>query len=402
MNFARFALGVMSALRLLALSYLAAASVFTMTGVLQARPELWRGLAAGAQGLSDRVAREMLKPALESLCRHDVALLDSLDRPAVVRLAIAPMAPGEERLLVGKSPATVDPRALETVDARLAEAEILVFPLIEILPDLPAEELPAPKLVTPRAPRASAPDIRIAKNTARQAKPAWRIPEPPLPEAPVGNRAMAANLRLKARLTQDMLSNFDLFLYVSKAEHGPLAQRMYVFRKSPGDTLNLAYDWAASTGREKGEFSPRGRPSFTATPQGYYQLDPARMYRRYRSYSWDKPMPNAMFFNWERQGLNTGLAIHAAHGQNIAKVGQRNSAGCIHLAPENAETLQDMIRANYRGPVPRFAYNAATRTMSNRGAFMHDREGRLKMTDGYRVLVYIENYGGRDMVAAVF
>ncbi len=33
---------------------------------------------------------------------------------------------------------------------------------------------------------------------------------------------------------------------------------------------------------------------------------------------------------------------------------------------------------------------------------MHDREGRLKMTDGYRVLVYIENYGGRDMVAAVF
>ena len=36
MNFARFALGVMSALRLLALSYLAAASVFTMTGVLQA------------------------------------------------------------------------------------------------------------------------------------------------------------------------------------------------------------------------------------------------------------------------------------------------------------------------------------------------------------------------------
>jgi hypothetical protein len=393
----------MSALRLLALSYLAAASVFTLTGALQARPELWRGLAQGAHDLSDRVTREMLNPALERLRRHDVVLLDSLDRPAVARLAIAPIAPGEERLLARQSSAPVEPRALEPADARLAESEFLISPLIEILPDLPPEEFPPePKLVTPRAPRASAPDIRIAKNTARQVAPAWRIPEPPPPEAPVGNRAMAASLRLKAGLTQEMLNNFDLFLYVSKAERGPLAQRMYVFRKNPGDTLALAYDWAASTGREKSEVSPRGRPSFTATPQGYYQLDPLRMYRRYRSYSWDQPMPNAMFFNWERQGLKTGLAIHAAHGENIAKLGQRNSAGCIHLSPENAETLQDLIRANYRGPVPRFAYNAATRTMSNKGAFMHDREGRLKMTDGYRVLVYIEDYGGRDMVAALF
>ena len=178
---------------------------------------------------------------------------------------------------------------------------------------------------------------------------------------------------------------------------------MYVFKKQPGGALHLAYDWAASTGREKHETNARGRASFTATPAGYYQLDPKRMYRRYRSYSWDQSMPNAMFFNWERQGLQTGLAIHAAEGENISKLGQqRNSAGCIHLSPENAEILQTLIRANYRGQTPRFAYNRATRTMSNKGALMYDREGNLRTADGYRVLIFIEDYGGKDMVAALF
>jgi len=110
----------MSALRLLALSYLAAASVFTLTGVLQARPGLWRGAVFSAHQLSDRVAREVLEPALERVRRHDVTPLDSLDHPAVARLAIAPMQPGEERLLAGRSSAGQEPRALEPADARLA------------------------------------------------------------------------------------------------------------------------------------------------------------------------------------------------------------------------------------------------------------------------------------------
>ena len=33
-------------------------------------------------------------------------------------------------------------------------------------------------------------------------------------------------------------------------------------------------------------------------------------------------MPNAMFFNWEREGVQTGLAIHAATGDDIAQAGQ--------------------------------------------------------------------------------
>ena len=113
-------------------------------------------------------------------------------------------------------------------------------------------------------------------------------------------------------------------------------------------------------------------------------------------------MPHSLFFNWERQGLQTGLAIHAATGDDIARLGQRASAGCVHLSPQNAALLYQLIRADYRGPVPRFAYNFDTQTMSNRGAFMHDAAGRLKMADGYRVLVDIEDYGGENLVASLF
>ena len=99
------------------------------------------------------------------------------------------------------------------------------------------------------------------------------------------------------------------------------------------------------------------------------------------------------------QGLQTGLAIHAATGDDIARLGSRASAGCVHLSPQNAAPLYELIRADYRGPAPRFAYNSDTQTMSNRGDFMHDAAGRLKMADGYRVLVDIEDYGGENLVA---
>ena len=143
--------------------------------------------------------------------------------------------------------------------------------------------------------------------------------------------------------------------------------------------------------------------SVTTTPAGYYQFDPDRMYQSYHSSGWDQDMPNAMFFNWERAGLQTGLAIHAATGGDIGRLGSRASAGCIHLAPENARILFNLIRKEYRGPVPRFAYDHDSQTMSNQGKFMHDGAGKLKMADGYRVLIRIENYGGGgDMVAALF
>ena len=49
-----------------------------------------------------------------------------------------------------------------------------------------------------------------------------------------GRSARPSPARLKENLTPEMLKNFSLFLYVSKASDGPLAQRLYVFRKNAG------------------------------------------------------------------------------------------------------------------------------------------------------------------------
>lgn len=197
-------------------------------------------------------------------------------------------------------------------------------------------------------------------------------------------------MRLIANLSSDMRRNFDLFLFVSKAKEGPLAQRMFVFKKEAGD-ISLLYDWAASTGREQQEVNARGQASFTGTPAGFYQLDPARMYTRYRSYSWDQPMPYAMFFNWRREGIQTGLAIHAAEGTD--RLGMRASAGCVQLSPENAKTLNELVRAEYHGQVPRFSVDRND-TMSNQGRFAKAADGALLMASGHRVLINIENYSG--------
>jgi hypothetical protein len=198
-----------------------------------------------------------------------------------------------------------------------------------------------------------------------------------------------------------MLKHFDLFLYVSKAKKGPLAQRLYVFRKSAKGELELAFDWAASTGREQIEISPRGAHTRTDTPAGFYELDPARMYRKYHSFSWNQPMPYAMFFNWEYRGNQTGLAIHSATGDDIARLGSRASAGCVHISPAHAQLLFNMIRADYRGKAPRFTYDRTSQTMSNHGEMMRDAHGNLVMAEGYRVLVDIEDFSGAGRIAAL-
>jgi hypothetical protein len=396
----------MSSLRLLALSYLACASAFVLVGILRAHPDVGRGLVSIAQRAQDRI----VAPTLDELHRQDILRLDSLDHPAArAVLTIVPLAPGEERMLPRKPAKPLAPRAVAAADDRLGQPDNSADATIAILPDLSPEAAPVPpmpkmitpRLASPRMPRATLPEFDIARSDAPSRT--FRIPEPPPPSmAPAtASRATAAALRFKAGLTPEMLQNFELFVYVSKADRGPLAQRMFVFRKTAAGDLALLYDWAASTGRERAEVTPRGRRTFTATPAGYYQLDPDRMYRRYHSWSWDQPMPNAMFFNWEREGLQTGLAIHAATGDDVEKLGSRASAGCVHLSPENAATLYQLIRAGYRGQVPRFAYNAATQTMTNRGAFMHGRDGALKMADGYKVLINIEDFSGNNVVASL-
>jgi len=358
----------MPLLRLLALSYLAAASVFAMAATLVAHPKLIQDVVHGGRALVRMADEDLVQPFLIA------------PRPdTVVRLDLAPV-PVQRSQAVPQA-AVVQPRMVEAPDVRIAA--VPDSGAIAIMPDLPE------------------PSTKIAGD-APQAAPGIHIPDPPSPDAPIKSRGQMVAARLEAGLTPEMMRNFDLFLYVSKADSGPLSQRMYVFEKGRSGGLKLIHDWAASTGREQSEITPRGARTVTTTPSGYYELDPDRMYRKYHSYGWDQDMPDAMFFNWEREGLQTGLAIHAATGRDIEKLGERASAGCVHLAPEHAAMLFDLVRNGYRGAVPRFAYDYDSQTMSNQGRFMHDRAGNLKMADGYRVLVRIENYGGSDTVAALF
>ena len=226
---------------------------------------------------------------------------------------------------------------------------------------------------------------------------------PELSPAPKRNQAdeRLAQQQLRDGLTPELAQNFRLFLYVNKAATGRTAQRMYVFARQDDGSLHLLHDWAASTGRERIETSPAGKTVSTDTPAGYYQLDRQRFYPNYRSAEWGEPMPYAMFFNRVIGGSKTGLAIHAANGKDIAALGTRSSAGCIRLAPQNARTLFELIRENYKGQVPRLAFDAKSKTTANDGMLMRDARGQLSFADGYQVLVLVEDGAGERSVAAL-
>jgi hypothetical protein len=83
------------------------------------------------------------------------------------------------------------------------------------------------------------------------------------------------------------------------------------------------YAWAVSTGRA-------GRD----TPSGTYRA--FRMEKDHYSKEWDDaPMPHSIFFT------QTGHAIHGSF--ETAKIGSPASAGCVRLAPENAEKLFALV-----------------------------------------------------------
>jgi hypothetical protein len=84
------------------------------------------------------------------------------------------------------------------------------------------------------------------------------------------------------------------------------------------------HNWAVSTGR-----------AGYATPEGSYT--PFRLEVDHFSKEWDDaPMPHSIFFT--REG-------HAIHGSfETKKLGTPASAGCVRLAPPNAEALFALVR----------------------------------------------------------
>lgn len=207
-----------------------------------------------------------------------------------------------------------------------------------------------------------------------------------------------AEKRLMATVPDDIEGYFDLFMYASKSSRGPLAQNMYVFQRDTDGRLVPYAQWRISTGREKIELHHE-RKVRTTTPEGIFALDPDRFHRKYWSKSWDgAPMHYAMFYDLQNNGNQSGLAIHAAIGKDkIRRLGRRDSAGCIRLLPKNAKELFLKIRTTTKGRVPAFAINERGST-DRWGKAQRDEAGTLILQDGYRALLFVENYDGRDEV----
>jgi lipoprotein-anchoring transpeptidase ErfK/SrfK len=212
--------------------------------------------------------------------------------------------------------------------------------------------------------------------------------------------------RLRAKVPNEVFPYFDLYLYVSKAtpDKGPWGQRMFVMAKQPDQTFKLLHTWLVSTGKEEQMVSPSGRKLGTNTPEGMFKLDRGRFHADYTSRQWRSPMPHAMFFDWQIDGRTSGLAIHGSDDNGAKELGNRASHGCIRLSADNARTLFELIQANYKGRVPVFSVDQRTGTMSTKGKLVRDEQGRVVMRRGYKVLVFIEDFGGSqvDTVAAIY
>jgi lipoprotein-anchoring transpeptidase ErfK/SrfK len=224
---------------------------------------------------------------------------------------------------------------------------------------------------------------------------------PPLIQSPDAAQPDGVEQRLSDSLSSETRANFNLFIYVDKAEHGPLAQHMYVFEKTDLGDLAPLYDWPVSTGREAAETDPNGQAESTATPGGFFELDPKRLYVQHTSSQWNEAMPYAMFFDWKPGGHATGLAIHGTPEENEDNLGTRASAGCVRLSTDNAHTLFDLIRKEFRGPTPKLAYLDDSQ-VSSEGLLLHDRQGNLEMADGYSVLVMIDDFPGDTRVSSLY
>lgn len=201
--------------------------------------------------------------------------------------------------------------------------------------------------------------------------------------------------RMLAGLPDDVEPYFDLYLYVSKAEAGPIAQHMFVYSRAADGTMALIHDWPVSTGREKKEKTPSGRKTFTHTPEGSFKLDPKRFHELWKSRAWNADMPWTMFFDLTENGGLSGLAIHAAGKGKISQLGRRASGGCIRLAPENAQSLFKLIQKEHAGFVPVFAMDGNSTNVV--GEPVRNADGSLQLTYGYKVLLHIEDYAGEHV-----
>jgi hypothetical protein len=220
------------------------------------------------------------------------------------------------------------------------------------------------------------------------------VPLPPGQFVATPDEVALAEERLFTALPDDIEEYFDLFLYVSKATSGSLAQRMFIFERGVDARVHPTVQWLVSTGRERRE------KYFTTTPEGIYKLDIDRMHRNWWSRRWNAPMPFAIFFDYTVKTGKAGLAVHATP-QHIDELGTRASGGCVRLHPDHARALfQRMEDPSARGLVPVFPFKPELGRSARDGEVLRNKDGAVVLQVGLKVLLFVENFDGAPEVYA--
>jgi lipoprotein-anchoring transpeptidase ErfK/SrfK len=244
--------------------------------------------------------------------------------------------------------------------------------------------------------------VRVASNavqvpvvapTPTTASPAQTPAPAPVQTDQYALQADAVAQRVKDSVPPELFSYFHTYLYVSKAANGAWAQHMFVFHRADNGRLVLDDTFPVSTGREQHE------KYFTSTPVGLFELDPNRFDANHRSHRWhNAPMPWAMFLNFTIHGHPAGIALHSGIG-HVADLGHRASGGCVRMPPEKAEEYFKKFKAEEFGEVPVFAFDGDT--TGTDGKLVRDTTGKPEMTEGYKVLLIIQNYPGGPVTVAM-
>lgn len=191
--------------------------------------------------------------------------------------------------------------------------------------------------------------------------------------------------RIATRLPADFVRYFDLVLYVNKATDGAWAQTMFVFRRDANGGLGFVESFPVSTGRERRE------QYFTHTPEGIFEIDSERMFTMAHSGKWHgAPMPHAMFLDYSYRTVKSGVALHAAVGKAVDRLGNRDSGGCIRMPPDKAAALFDQLQNGYVGQVPTLVFDEDAGTTNRRGLMVKDRTGNAVLKPGRKVVVVVD------------
>lgn len=155
-----------------------------------------------------------------------------------------------------------------------------------------------------------------------------------------------AMTEMKAALTPGLnrdgvaeaVRNHRLVIAVNKAAKGPGAQTLTMYENGV-EILKQKI----STGRERQEKASSGRVYVSTTPKGFFR--PTKIYKDYLSYTWNAPMPNAVFFIG-------GIALHATTKSHYAELGTRASGGCVRLLLETSKFIREKVMETGAGNQP--------------------------------------------------